>query len=65
MVPVSTICQSPFYWGEISLEETISVLEKERKHSYLMRKLKNGSITLAVLSRIQSLLKHFFIQPFD
>lgn len=49
MAGLSAVFNSPFYWGDISLEETINILEQERPKSYLFRKLKNGSVTLACL----------------
>ena len=49
MIRLEAITSSPFYWGEMSLDETMNVLEQEPSHSYLIRKWKNGSITIASL----------------
>ena len=49
MIRLEAITSSPCYWGEMSLDETMNVLEQEPSHSYLIRKWKNGSITIASL----------------
>ena len=49
MVSISEVFKSPFYWGEISMQETIDILNKAPKGSYLFRKIKNGSVTIACL----------------
>ena len=49
MIRLEAITSSPCYWGELSLDETMNVLEQEPSHSYLIRKWKNGSITIASL----------------
>ena len=49
MIRLEAITSSPCYWGEMSLDETMNVLEQEPPHSYLIRKWKNGSITIASL----------------
>ena len=49
MVRISEVFKSPFYWGEISMQETIDILNKAPKGSYLFRKIKNGSVTIACL----------------
>ena len=53
MASIEAICKSPYYFGDISLEETKKILLQEPPHSYLYRRLINGSITLATL-RFQS-----------
>ena len=62
MAGLSAVFNSPFYWGDISLEETINILEQERPKSYLFRKLKNGSVTLACLidSKVFEIFSVFF-----
>ena len=57
MASLSEVLNSPYYWGDISLEETIATLEREPQKSYLFRKLKNGSITLASLYDYKVCLK--------
>ena len=49
MASLATIFNSPYYFGEISFEETKKILSNKPPNSYLFRKLKNGSITLAIL----------------
>ena len=49
MASLQTIFKSPYYFGEISLEETKSILLQEPPKSYLFRKLNNGTVTLATL----------------
>ena len=62
MAGLSAVFNSPFYWGDISLEETINILKQERPKSYLFRKLKNGSVTLACLtdSKVHIYIFKFF-----
>ena len=52
MASLATIFNSPYYFGEISFDETKKVLSNKPPHSYLFRKLKNGSITLAAIHKI-------------
>ena len=49
MDSISKILKSPFYFGEISEEETKIILMKEPPHSYLFRRKTDGTITLATL----------------
>ena len=49
MDPFSSILKSSCYFGEISEEETRNILMKEPPHSYLYRRLKNGSFTIATI----------------
>ena len=49
MIRLEAIITSPCYWGEMTLDETMNVLEQEPPHSYLIRKWRNGSITIASL----------------
>ena len=57
MIPLSTIYNCPFYWGEITLDETINILSQEPSHSYLLRKRNNGIITLALMFVEENLLE--------
>ena len=52
MASLATIFNSPYYFGEISFEETKKILSNKPPYSYLFRKLKNGSITLAAILKI-------------
>ena len=56
MVSMKSIFRSPFYFGKISLEDTKKILQKEPPKSFLFRRLKNGSITLATLEPSGKLL---------
>ena len=49
MDPFSPILKSSCYFGEISEEETKNILMRESPHSYLYRRLKNGSFTIATI----------------
>ena len=49
MASLLSVFDSPYYFGEISLEETVAILGKQSNNSYLFRKLENGSITIATL----------------
>ena len=57
MASLQSIFKSPYYFGEISLEDTKNILLQEPPLSYLFRRLKNGSITLATLRHSS---KHLF-----
>ena len=57
MVPLSRIYNCPFYWGEITLDETINILSQEPPHSYLLRKRNKGSIALALMYVGENLLE--------
>ena len=45
----STILKSPYYFGEISEEEAKKILMKEPPHTYLFRRLRNGTITMIMI----------------
>ena len=45
----STILKSPYYFGEISEEEAKNILMKEPPHTYLFRRLRNGTITMVMI----------------
>ena len=49
MASLQTIFKSPYYFGEISSEETKKILQNNPPRSYLFRRLENGAITLATL----------------
>ena len=49
MASLQSIFKSPHYFGEISLEDTKNILQQEPPLSYLFRRLKNGTVTLATL----------------
>ena len=49
MDPFSPILKSSCYFGEISEEETKNILMEGPPHSYLYRRLKNGSFTIATI----------------
>ena len=49
MASLQNIFDSPYYFGEISLEETKRILLKEPSQSYLFRRLKSGTVTMATL----------------
>ena len=49
MVSLENIFHSPYFFGEISLDDTKNILAKEPAKSYLFRKLNSGSFTLATL----------------
>ena len=40
MVSISEVFKSPFYWGEISMQETIDILNKAPKEAIYLEKLK-------------------------
>ena len=52
MASLATIFNSPYYFGEISFEETKKILSNKPPNSYLFRKLKNGSITISTLMKL-------------
>ena len=49
MASISEVYTSPYYWGDIKLKETIAILEQAPPSSYLFRRLKSGSVTIASL----------------
>ena len=49
MALIMEVFNSPYYFGEISLMEAKNILTKEPANSYLFRKLKDGSVTMATL----------------
>ena len=56
MDSISKVLKSPFYFGEISEEETKNILMKEPPNSYLLRRKTNKTITLAII--FDSLIKN-------
>ena len=45
----SSILKSPYYFGEISEEKAKNILMKEPPHTYLFRRLRNGTITIVMI----------------
>ena len=61
MASIQTIVESPYYFGEISLDEVKNILFKEPPQSYLFRRLKNGNVTLAtIVHHLKSNVKFVF-----
>ena len=46
---MASILKSPYYFGEISIEETKNILLQEPHKSYLFRRLQNGKFTWAIV----------------
>ena len=61
MASMQTIFESPYYFGEISVDEVKNILFKEHPQSYLFRRLKNGNVTLATIAHhLESDVKFVF-----
>ena len=57
MPTFQTVYKSPYYFGEISLEEAKNILKQNPPNSYLFRREENGTVTLATLYQGRELLE--------